>query len=380
MRLRHLFLVCGVCLLAVSSSHALTLTTVGTHYDIGGTDFPGGDPPYVVVPWRTETLAKPLDADGNNVYGSAGYALFATQFNWPNVECCGSEVEFDNDFYPNMIQLPNFISDSATLTANKVGGWNYALVDDPTLVNGYRDYNWGDTLDPPVGQITNPPAPNSQSPYVKLGILDGNDVLGNDPRMSIVGAARWAFEVGENVPTSFRVGVITDGLDGEKWAATEILFAQVSDVTNNIVGLPVTTGEVVRNRFVDIHFFDVIDAQPGDQFAILAKAASDGFGAISGVTFDTFSTVLQGDFNGDGMVDAADYVLWRNNVGQDESVLNGAGDNSGTVDGGDYTLWKERFGFSSFGSPDHTAEVPEPASWLLAGAAMLLLWERRRKS
>src|SRR5690606_35987017 len=117
---------------------------------------------------------------------------------------------------------------------------------------------------------------------------------------------------------------------GENWAATEILLAQVSEVTEEIVGLPVTTGEVVRNRFVDMHFFDITDAQPGDQFAILAKASSDGFGAISGVTFDTFA--IQGDFNGDGSVDAADYLVWRNNLDQDEAVLNGAGDNSGTVD------------------------------------------------
>jgi hypothetical protein len=366
--------------LAVSpSSWGLTLTNVGTHYDVGGTFFPGGSPPYVVVPWRYEVNSKPLDADGNNVYGSAGYALFATQFNWPNIECCGSSVPFDDNTYPNLIQLPSFVSDSAPLVTNKVGGWNYALVDDPTLVNGPRDYNWGDTQIPPVESISNPPAPNSQGPYIKLGILDGNDVFNNDPQTSPVGAARWAFEVGEGVPSSFRVGVITDGLDGEQWAATEVLFAQVSDQTNDIVGLPVTTGSLERNRYVDIHFFDVIDAQPGDQFAILAKASSDGFGAISGVVFDTFSTVLPGDFNGDGKVDALDYVVWRNNLEQDESVLNGAGDNSGTVDIGDYTLWRDEYAPTSGGSLAIGAQVPEPASYLAIASSMFLVWRLRPK-
>jgi hypothetical protein len=120
-----------------------------------------------------------------------------------------------------------------------------------------------------------------------MGIVDGTDVFGNNPRTSPVGAGRWGFQVGANVPSSFRVGVMTDGLDGANWAATEVLFAQVSGTpVPVIVGAPVSSGALARDRFVDMHFFDVIGALPGDQFAIFAKASNDGFGAISGVSFD----------------------------------------------------------------------------------------------
>lgn len=56
-----------------------------------------------------------------------------------------------------------------------------------------------------------------------------------------------------------------------------------------------------------------------------------------------------GNFNGDNYVDAADYTVWRDNEGQDESALDGNGDGSGTVDAGDYDLWAENYGSLSIG-------------------------------
>ena len=52
---------------------------------------------------------------------------------------------------------------------------------------------------------------------------------------------------------------------------------------------------------------------------------------------------LAGDFNLNGAIDAADYVLWRNTLG---STSNLAADGNGNrvVDSGDYTLWRRRFG------------------------------------
>lgn len=76
-----------------------------------------------------------------------------------------------------------------------------------------------------------------------------------------------------------------------------------------------------------------------------------------------------GDFNNDGRVDAADYTVWRNNLGGNESVLNGNGNDSGVVDEGDYTLWKSHFGSSSLSTAALTAagaQVPEPVSFVSA--------------
>ena len=60
------------------------------------------------------------------------------------------------------------------------------------------------------------------------------------------------------------------------------------------------------------------------------------------------SAVLPGDYNGNGMVDAADYVVWRDTHGQ--SVADGAGadgNGNGLVDDGDYSVWRANFGNSA---------------------------------
>ncbi len=73
------------------------------------------------------------------------------------------------------------------------------------------------------------------------------------------------------------------------------------------------------------------------------------------------STELDGDFNNDGVVNAADYTIWRDNVGGDEESLNGNGDGSGTIDAGDYSLWVTQFGQSN-PSSSAAESVPEPTS------------------
>lgn len=274
------------CLAAMngSSAHA-TISYVGTHNDMVNL-FPGGAAPYVVSPWRSEINAKPLDIDGNNVYGSDGYALFATQFNWPNQGCCGSSVPVESATWPNMIDLPSYVSGSQFLVTNKIGGWGYALIDDPTLVNGYRDYNWGMTQDPAR------PGPD-QSPYVKMGNIEGNDIMGNNTKSGPNGAGRWAFTLGADVPHTIRVSVMSDGYDDIAWTATEVLLAKIDDVGAilDIVG----SGTLARNRFVDMHLFDIVGGQPGENYAIFAKAPpsdalgldAQGRGGIAGVAFDS---------------------------------------------------------------------------------------------
>jgi len=71
-----------------------------------------------------------------------------------------------------------------------------------------------------------------------------------------------------------------------------------------------------------------------------------------------------GDFNDDGAVDAADYIVWRKNFNNPSEVsLNGNGDNMNGVDDGDYTLWRTRFGTTDSGSG---GAVPEPAAITLS--------------
>jgi hypothetical protein len=65
--------------------------------------------------------------------------------------------------------------------------------------------------------------------------------------------------------------------------------------------------------------------------------------------------------NGDGKVNAADYVVWRDNLGQSTLMNRGTGI-TGPVGTSDYNFWKAHFGNTSgLGA----SAVPEPASALL---------------
>jgi hypothetical protein len=92
---------------------------------------------------------------------------------------------------------------------------------------------------------------------------------------------------------------------------------------------------------------------------------------------------VAGDFNGDGVVDAADYTVWRDTQGS-TTDLRADGDADGVIGEGDYAVWAEDFGFSAFefDAPATSAvSVPEPATLglLACGAAGLAALRRFRR-
>jgi hypothetical protein len=130
----------------------------------------------------------------------------------------------------------------------------------------------------------------------------------------------------------------------------------------------------------------------GDVFEILTAAggisgtfATEIFPILSGnlfwnVVYSTNSVALQvaapglpGDYNQNGIVDAADYVLWRRG--------------NGTIyTQSDYNLWRATFGQTVPGSGSGSshvtqANVPEPATALLVaiGGAVVAIRRRRQR-
>jgi autotransporter-associated beta strand protein len=79
---------------------------------------------------------------------------------------------------------------------------------------------------------------------------------------------------------------------------------------------------------------------------------------------------VPGDYNENGIVDAADFVLWRKSVGPG-SLPNEGGISPGVVDDADYNFWRSRFGATDgAGAALGSSAVPEPASALLAVVAL----------
>lgn len=84
--------------------------------------------------------------------------------------------------------------------------------------------------------------------------------------------------------------------------------------------------------------------------------------------------VLDGDYNGDGTVNLADYTLWRDNLGAAAGTL--ANDlTGGVIDHDQYAAWKANFGNTTTTAAVAGTAVPEPkAAWvLLAGVAAFFL-------
>jgi hypothetical protein len=100
------------------------------------------------------------------------------------------------------------------------------------------------------------------------------------------------------------------------------------------------------------------------------------------VAVDQYLTIraLPGDYNGNGVVDAADYTVWRDNLGAAAGTLPNDTD-SGMIGLAQYDSWKENFGAAAWVGGSRWASsvpVPEPESWLLfLGLAAVGLLARR---
>jgi hypothetical protein len=84
--------------------------------------------------------------------------------------------------------------------------------------------------------------------------------------------------------------------------------------------------------------------------------------------------VLPGDYNDDGSVDAADYVVWRKYDGTSTTLPNDV--TSGSVGIDDYNVWRSRFGEvwpapgSGSGNANGHDAVPEPST----GLHLAIVW------
>jgi hypothetical protein len=86
------------------------------------------------------------------------------------------------------------------------------------------------------------------------------------------------------------------------------------------------------------------------------------------VEFHLLPPPLAGDYNYDGVVNAVDYTVWRNNFG---TVYPRAdGNNSLLVDAGDYTVWKANYGNALPAGAGGLSTVPESSPLAICFAAL----------
>jgi cyclophilin family peptidyl-prolyl cis-trans isomerase len=184
-------------------------------------------------------------------------------------------------------------------------------------------------------------------------------------------------------------------LGGDPNSATSEWFFNLADNSSNldnqnggftVFGRVVGSGMTIVDAIAALPTFD-LDGTSGSTFDTVPLRTGATL-ADRLVFVNTFQILnfKAGDYDFNGMVDAADYTVWRNTLG---STTNAAADGNGNgkVDAADYVLWRKTFGQSGgpgagSGAGLDSFGVPEPSSGiliLLAGAMLTLFRARFRR-
>jgi hypothetical protein len=85
---------------------------------------------------------------------------------------------------------------------------------------------------------------------------------------------------------------------------------------------------------------------------------------------------MPGDFNGDGNVDAADYVVWRMNLNTNNELPND-NDLGVPITTAHYDLWRQSYGGTPPPGSGSLSAVPEPGGHVSLIIVGVCSWVRR---
>jgi hypothetical protein len=189
--------------------------------------------------------------------------------------------------------------------------------------------------------------------------------------------------VASMVPATLNIGQVFN-LDVTVSNAANVLQPIGADELDYSV---TTSGDLLGSFFnqvdaalgsANVHPIGLSTATPGMKSGIItvasaSQAVQNGLIQIP-ISYQVLAAMLDGDFNDDDTVDAADYTVWRDGFGS-------------LYDENDYLDWKNNFGQSLGSGGGAAAAVPEPSvglllvvgvCWLAFRPVTLRAWNRRK--
>ena len=179
----------------------------------------------------------------------------------------------------------------------------------------------------------------------------------------------------------------------------------VADPGEGTIGFGLETGTIASNVAQNLNFGPYSpgpaggSATPNDPSGVFPRQSGpfnlvmtqsdtpNGGGTIRGftlgydVTYDISpaNAAEDADFNGDGVVDGADFLTWQRGFGVGNDLSTGDANDDNVVDGADLAIWTAQFGS---GAPvAAVAQIPEPAAAALVAIGSIgMLAARRRRS
>lgn len=297
-----------------------------------------------------------VDSDGNLVIGESNF--FDTPADEPKVITIGIE---DYDDANGEVAPEGFAASGGVDGFDSSGPYT---VSDTTPISGAID-NDGDLTD------TRRVAYDKSTGFVYIIDRDQGfteDIYVFDPATGDI--------VYSEITTSttpfdgpFNPGIINEG--------TQIVFTR-GDITGN--GL-------VNSEDISALTAAIADPTQGGAFTMeVGQEFYDltGDGLLTNddlIELQSIIGTIDGDFNGDGLVNVADYTTWRDNLNAgSDSVINGAGDGIDGVNEADYAVWVAAYtGATASLTSTENQSVPEPATaLLLVGGCLLFAASRQR--
>jgi hypothetical protein len=231
------------------------------------------------------------------------------------------------------------------------------------------------------------------APLTAAQLVSGNRILTLD-FLSSTGVSQ--FDIGfRGLTHQFGIDSVADATGQDVLGSgfgsdtTYMLIAKISgnsSSANTMYASLFAAGATIGN-FTDPSFQWMLTAQGSASFnpTITDIQFTSYAGAnftVSNVQIGDAATMLpptlssQGDFNHDGIVNTADYILWRKSMGQTGVNLPADGNGNNQVDSGDLFTWRTHFGQSvsagAGSSLDSSSAVPEPTGFAIAMLGLII--------